>query len=109
MHPNTNAALEKENILVDLLAATAAAFAKSTAENSMEADILNAWAADLLRHKEVNETYQKLSDSGFDSQADEELEILKGFRATLAGKSGYIAKCWNNHFEDDINLLASLK
>lgn len=109
MHPDAKPALEKENILVDLLAATAAAFAKSNAKNQTETAILNAWAEDLLRHKDVNQTYLKLAAGAFDNQADEELEILKGFRSTLDTNSGYIAKCWINHFDDDIKLLASVK
>lgn len=109
MHPDAKSALEKENILIDLLAAAAEAFAKSNAKNQTETAILNAWADDLLRHKDVNQTYQQLDSTDFDNQAEEELKILQGFRDTLTYKSGYIAKCWINHFDDDIKLLASVK
>jgi hypothetical protein len=113
MNKDAKTALEKENSLIDRLAKTADDFAASNATNQLEEAVLKAWAPDLLRHKAVNQNlidhYVAKKAPEFDKQADDELAILEDFRATLASKSGFLKDCWKAHFDDDIDLLSSMK
>ena len=77
---NANRALEKENLLVDVLAAVSGIFALR-AEDEQERMMLGAWAPDFRRHRYVNE---QLRENG-DDQADQEIAILKAFIDLLDG------------------------
>jgi hypothetical protein len=103
---NAREVLSKENELLEELIAKAETYVQ--ANDGLMAEVCNGWVAGLTRHRDINAKLICDTDSDFDDEVTEEIDLLEHLVATIEKKGGGVTGSWLDHLNDDLTFLKEL-